>query len=107
MKSLSMYGVAMAAALVMLCSSFTSDKGVATAAGPSIAAAQNTYYYWYLTDGTYEGYYTVGEEEENLEAMYDVEVGTDSLGGTLLADGFPYYGLPHLVWPTSSLYGYY
>ena len=102
-----MYGVAVAAALMMLCTSFTSDKPNTIQAQPSRPEFGDTYYYWYLTNGTYEGYYTVEEEEENLEAMYDVEVGTDSLGGTLLADGFPYYGLPHLTWPTSALYGYY
>jgi len=56
MKSLSMYGVAMATALMILCTSFTSDKAIAPAASSSVAPVQNAHYYFYLADGdTYEG----------------------------------------------------
>ena len=102
-----MYGVAMAAALILLCTSFTSDKAVAPAASPSDAAA-DIYLYWYSYPAdTYLTYCGVDEEINTLELEYDVLVDADPSGGTLLVRGYDSDIYPHEVWPTVYLYGHF
>ena len=123
MKPLSISTAAVAAVLVVLCTSFhplqkTSSSrevlkpavtGQAGAANGQIrAAARQGDLFWYIDDGTeYVGYLSVETETDDLEAEYDVLVDTDPDGGTLLASGYPFYGYPHLFYASSFLYGHF
>ena len=117
MKPSSLLVVALATALITLCTSFSSGKGaspskfssVSTSVTPASAThssfslfRDNTHYYWYLTNGdVYDGWYTISDEISRLEAMYGVYVDlSPGWGSTLLSQGFILYGTPHLIWPS-------
>lgn len=110
MKPSSFLVVAVATALITLCTSFSSGKGASPSSDPSSATVlkDNTHYYWYLANGdVYDGWYTIGQEITRLETMYGVFVDTSPSGATLLSRGYVIYGTPHLIWPSAYLYGHF
>lgn len=103
MKSPKLRGVAIATAIFLLLTSFSTDKRLSNCG----EAADDTHYYFYLNNGTtYDGWYTTDQEIDRLETMYGVYVDGNPLGGTLLAKGYAIKGYPHLVYASVFLYGH-
>ncbi len=107
MKPLSISVVAVATIFLLLCTSFRSDKKMVLPYERK-PAVDNIHYYFYLNNGTvYDGYYTIYDEISRLETIYGVYVDGSPLGGTLLASGYPFKGIPHLTYAASFLYGHF
>jgi hypothetical protein len=115
MKSLSIGTVAIAAAILVLCTSFhplqetTSSREISKPALSQLgAAARQGDLFWYIDGGTeYTGYISVEDETDDLMEEYGVLVDTSPVGGTLLASGYPIYGYPHLFFASAFLYGHF
>ena len=116
MKSLSISTVAIAAAILVLCTSFHPLQGTSSSheiSKPAVssllgATARQGDLFWYIDNGTeYTGYISVEDETDDLMEEYGVLVDTDPDGGTLLASGYPIYGYPHLIFASSFLYGHF
>ena len=116
MKSLSISTVAIAAAILVLCTSFHPLQGASSSreiSKPAFssqlgATARQGDLFWYIDNGTeYTGYISVADETDDLEGEYDVLVDTNPVGGTLLASGYPVYGYPHLIFASCYLYGHF
>ena len=105
----SLFVVAIATALITLCTSFSSGKGSSPSTfSPVIKEFQNQHYYWYLTNGdVYDGWNTASTEVSRLETMYGVYVDANPANaGVPLARAYVLYGTPHLVWSSITLYGH-
>ena len=72
-----------------------------------VAAAKQTFYYWYWTDtDSYMQWASTATEINDLEAMTGKLVNTQPGGGTLLANGYTNNNYPHTVWPSVQLYSH-
>jgi hypothetical protein len=116
MKPLSISTVAIATAFFILCTSFhplpktSSSREIIKPVTSSQlrAATRQGDLFWYIDNGTeYVGYLSVEDETDALEEQYDVLVDTNPDGGTLLASGYPFYGLPHSFFASAFLYGHF
>ena len=92
--------VALAATLLFVSTSFKPIK-------KHSPEKKDTYYYWYLNNGTvYEGWTSVAQEITILENKYGVYVDGDPLDGTLIASGYFVKGYPHSVYASVLLYSH-
>ena len=107
MKPLSFRGVAVATLLLLACISFSSGKDACPPEKGNSTLTSANYHYYLASGDVYDGYYTVAQEISRLEVMYNVFVDTNPLGGTLLARGYTVFGVPHMIWPASLLYGHF
>ncbi|HEY4291286.1 MAG TPA: hypothetical protein VGN00_29495 [Puia sp.] len=110
MKPSSLLVVVVTTALITLCTSFSSGKGASPSKlSPVSKEYQGQRYYWYLSNGdVYDGWSTPSTEIGRLETMYGVYVDANPANaGFQLARAFVYYGTPHLIWPSITLYGHY
>jgi len=106
MKPLSLPAVAAAIFVFLLFTSFRSSP-YSSASRKQNLSSGDTHYYYYLNGGTtYDGWYSIAEEEARLTTLYGMYVDTNPFGGTLLATGYPIKGIPHTIYATSFLYGH-
>jgi len=105
MKPLSLYGLALAMAAVLLCTSFTASKESRLPRKHS-AVEFAAYYYWYYADDSYDGYMTMNSAIFQLQAMFHTVVNTNPIGGNFVAAGYNDDDYPHTTWPTVNLYSH-
>ena len=98
----------LAALLLALCTSFSPIKDALPRQQQTTVAARSEYYYWYsFPANDYEGYMPTSVEITDLEEEYQVDIDTNPSGGTLIANGYVLYGLPHTIWPSVNLFAHY
>lgn len=119
MKPLAFRFVAVATVLFFLLSAFTmiNPQGMADPAAGAVSkpsaqsgsAAQkfDVYYYWFDVNNNYLGWMDAAQMAGVLEEEYQVWVDEDTIGGTLLAEGYADGSLPHDEWPACDLYGHF
>jgi hypothetical protein len=104
MKPTSLSRMAFIAIVCFFLSAFATRQSFSHA----VAIAQNTHYYFYLTDDdNYDAYNTVSDEILHLQGMFGVPVNTNPFGGTLVAQGYLNNIYPHQIWPSSYLYAHF
>jgi hypothetical protein len=118
MKPLSVSAVVVATALLVVCTSFSSNNEVLVKSDLPVTVSPKkaltaplrkaTYYYWYTVPGdTYDAYDDVVDEEAKLEVELQVEVDTDPFGGTEVMAGYINNQYPHMIWASVFLYAHY
>lgn len=111
MKPLSIFVVAIATSLLVLCTSFhpqTASSKHPTASAANTPTARVGNLFWYIDGGTvYHDWVSADIEAYELEEEYGVWVDTNPVGGTLLSSGYPIYGYPHLIFASTNLYGHF
>jgi hypothetical protein len=85
-------------------------KPIAPSKAATPSATQNhrdVNYYFYDNDDNYTNFATAITEEGRLEGIYGVYVDENSIGGTLLEEGYVMPGEPHTGFPDIFLYGHF
>ena len=104
MKRLSISLLALSFLLVLLTMGFT--KKPTHAARPS-QKIRDVGYYFYNNSDNFVDWATADDEAYELEEVYNVLVDQNSIGGTLLEEGYVNPGKPHMGFPDVFLYGHF